>query len=376
MLIAVNTRFLAQNRLDSYASFVFEIFKRIAQEQQQHQFIFIFDRTFDANFDFTKNITPIVISPKVKDIVSFKYWYDIKLPFGLKKYKPDLLVQPTGFCSLTTSIPQLLILQDLAFKHYSNHIPKNHLAYYNHFSKKFIDKAKHIITLSNFSKQDIISTYNVEANKIDVVHSAANHIFKPLDHKEIEQVKDGYADGRAYFLFVGGFHPRKNLMNVLKAFSLFKKWQRSNMKLLVAGTVTQQYDDILIKLKTYKYRDDVVLLDHIDEARLAKITASAYCVLYPSYFEGLSVPIIEAMQSAVPIITSNNSSMPEIGGDAALYVNPNDAEELAEKMQLIYKDENLRSNLIKRGIEQATIFNWDTATARVWGAIVKTNTIY
>lgn len=371
MVIAVNTRFLQTNRLDSYASFVLEIFKRIAQVQQQHQFIFVFDRSLHTDFGFSKNITPIVISPKVKDIISFKYWYDIKLPFGLKKHQPDLLVQPTGFCSLTTSIPQLLILQDLVFKHYPYHIPKKHLAYYKYFNQKFIDKSKHILTLSQFSKQDIASTYQVDASKIDVVYSAAKPIFKPLDYEQIEQVKDGYADGRAYFLFVGGFHPRKNLLTVLKAFSLFKKWQRSNMKLLIAGAVALQYDDILIKLKTYKYRDDVVLLDHIDETKLANITASAYCVLYPSFFEGLSVPVIEAIQCGVPVITSNNSSMPEMGGDAALYITPDSADELAEKMQLIYKDENLRSNLIKKGLEQAARFSWNSATATVWDAIVK-----
>lgn len=372
MVIAVNTRFLQTNKLGSFASFVLEIFKRIASQQPQHQFVFIFDRTVHTDFGFPKNITPIVISPKVKDIVSFKYWYDIKLPFGLIKHKPDLLVQPTGFCSLTTSIPQLLIFQDLAFKHYPNHIPKNHLAYYKYFTQKFIDKAKHIVTLSQFSKQDIVSTYIVEHNKIDVAYCAAKSIFIPLDYNEIEQVKDGYADGRAYFLFVGGFHPRKNLMTVLKAFSLFKKWQRSNMKLLIAGAVVVQYDDILTKLKTYKYREDIVLLDHIDETKLARITASAYCVLYPSFFEGLSLPIIEAMQCAVPIITSNNSSMPEIGGDAALYINPDEADELAEKMQLIYKDENLRSSLIGKGLKQAATFNWNTATEKVWDTIVAT----
>ena len=375
MVIAVNTRFLQTNKLDSYASFVLEIFKRIANQQPQHQFVFIFDRRVLTDFGFAKNITSVVISPKVKDIVSSKYWYDIKLPIGLMKYKPDLLVQTTGFCSLTTSIPQLLILQDLAFKHYPNHIAKNQLAYYKYFTQKFIDKSKHIVTLSCFSKKDIESSYNVEHNKIGVVYSAAKPIFKPLDYNEIEQVKDGYADGRAYFLFVGGFHPRKNLMNVLKAFSLFKKWQRSNMKLLIAGAVAVQYDDILIKLKTYKYKDDIVLLDDVDETQLARITAATYCVLYPSFFEGLSVPIIEAMQCAVPIITSNNSSMPEIGGNAALYVNPDEPNDLAEKMQLIYKDENLRSKLIEKGLRQAATFNWNTATEKVWGAIMATNNI-
>lgn len=148
-----------------------------------------------------------------------------------------------------------------------------------------------------------------------------------------------------------------NLMNVLKAFSLFKKWQHSNMKLLVVGSLTEQKNTIADKLKTYKYRDDVVLLNSVDEITLAKLTASSYCVLYLSFLENFAVPIIEAMQSGVPVIASNVSSMKEVGGDIALYANPNSSDEIAEQMQLIYRDEILRSKLIKDGLQQATQFS-------------------
>ena len=195
----------------------------------------------------------------------------------------------------------------------------------------------------------------------------------PLSWHEKEQVKEGFAEGREYFLFTGGIHPRKNLMNLLKAFSLFKKWQHSNMKLLVAGRLAWQYDEITEKLKTYKYRDDVVLLGYLPDEQLARITAAAYALVYPSFFEGFGLPIIEAMQCELPVITSNTGSMPETGGEAALYADPNDPEAIAKQMLRIYKDEALRERLITAGKIQAAKFSWDKAADQLWQIIVSTS---
>jgi len=107
------------------------------------------------------------------------------------------------------------------------------------------EKAKTVLTVSKFSKRDILEHYRVDPDKISVVQPAARNHFRPLGWEEKESVKAGYADGREYFLFVGGIHPRKNLLNLLKAFSLFKKWQKSNMKLLVAGRLAWQFEDLV-----------------------------------------------------------------------------------------------------------------------------------
>ncbi|MDE3145552.1 MAG: glycosyltransferase family 4 protein, partial [Bacteroidota bacterium] len=339
MRIAVNSIFLQKNNLEGYGYFVQEIFRRLAKQFPQHEFIFIFDREYDEQFIFSSNIKPIVVAPKARHAFSFKYWYDVKLPMALRSIKPDVLIQPYGFCSLTTNIPQVLVVHDLAFKHYPQFIAKHHLYYYRAYTKKFLNKATAIATVSEFSKSDIVQQYKIDPEKINVVYSAAKNIFKPIDISLQQKTKEKYSDGREYFLFVGGIHPRKNLMNLLRAFSLFKKWQRSNMKLLVAGRLAWQYDDIVEKLKTYKYRDDVVLLNYLPEDELANITASAYAMLFPSLFEGFGVPVIEAMQSAVPVIMSNTSSLPEIGGSAALYADPTDADAIAKQMLQLYKDE-------------------------------------
>jgi glycosyltransferase involved in cell wall biosynthesis len=372
MKIAVNCIFLQKNNLEGYGYFVQEIFKRLAQQHPEHEFIFVFDRKFDTAFIFSANIKPIIVAPKARHALAFKFWYDVKLPLALRSVKPDIIIQPYGFCSLTTIIPQLLVVHDLAFKHYPQFISKQHVWYYKLFTPKFLNKATRVATVSEFSKKDIIDQYKTDPSKIDVVYSAAKNIFQPLDATRQQNVKEEYADGCEFFLFTGGIHPRKNLLNTLKAFSLFKKWQQSNMKLLVAGRLAWQYDEVLQKLRTFKYRNDVVLLDYVEEKELVNITASAYAVLYPSYWEGFGVPVLEAMQSGVPVVTGNKSSMPEIGGSAALYANVADADSIAKQMLAFYKDESLRKELIEAGKEQASKFSWDNTAALMWQSILQT----
>ncbi len=371
MKIAVNTIFLQKDRLEGYGYFVQEIFIRLAKKYPEHEFIFIFDRPFDQQFIFSPNIKPFVVKPAARHAFSFKYWYDIKLPLALKSIKPDILIQPYGFCSLTSYVPQILVVHDLAFKHFPKFIPKHHLYYYRAFTKKFLNKAKKVVTVSEFSKDDIIWQYQIAPEKINVIFSAAKNTFQPIDISAKQITKEKYSDGKEYFLFTGGIHPRKNLITLLKAFSLFKKWQRSNMKLLVAGRLAWQYEMVLEKLKTYKYRDDVVLLNYLPEEELANITASAYALVFPSLFEGFGVPVIEAMQCGIPVITSNTSCLPEISGGAALYADPINADAIATQMLQLYKDESLRNKLIEAGVLQARRYSWDKTADLFWQTITE-----
>lgn len=372
MRIAVNAIFLQTDYLEGYGRFVKEIFSRLVKRYPGHEFIFLFDRPYDQSFVFGPNVTPLVVSPAARHPLLFKYWYDIKAPLALKRYKPDVWVQPYGFCSLSTTIPQLLVVHDLSFLHHPGFISWQQRLFYKTFTGRFLRKATRVATVSDYSKQDIIKHYKVPAEMIGIVYNAAGEQFRPIEWQEKQLVKEQYTGGTEYFLCTGGIHPRKNLMNLLKAFSLFKKWQHSNMKLVVAGRLAWQYDDILEKLKTYKYRQDVIRTGYLPDNELAKLTAAAYAAVYPSFFEGFGVPIIEAMRSGVPVITSNTSSMPETGGEAALYADPNDPDAIAKHMLSLYRDETFRSRLIDTGLERATQFNWDTVAELLWENIIQT----
>jgi glycosyltransferase involved in cell wall biosynthesis len=144
------------------------------------------------------------------------------------------------------------------------------------------------------------------------------------------------------------------------------------MRLIVIGRLAWQYADLIEKLKTYKYREDVVMLNYVSDEQLAKITASAYALVYPSFFEGFGLPILEAMQSATPVICSNTSSMPETAADAALLADPNSPEDIAKQMLAIYKDETLRDELVQKGKLRAADFSWDITANLVWNSILKT----
>jgi glycosyltransferase involved in cell wall biosynthesis len=369
MRIAVNTRFLQKNKLEGYGYYIHELMQRITINHQEHQFLFLFDREFDDSFIYNTNITAKAIGPKARHPLSFRYWYDVQFTRASKKFKADVILSLDGFCSLTSKIPQILAVHDLAYLHYPDFIPWYHLWFYKLYQKKFLQKAKHIVTVSEFSKQDIISNFKIPAEKITVVPNGIRNNFKTLSYEQKDNIKNEHTLGNEYFLAVGGIHPRKNILQLLKAFSQFKKWQQSNMKLVIAGRLAWQYETFIEKLTSYKYRNDVVLTGYINDNTLAELMGSAYALVYPSLFEGFGVPIIEAMQSGTPVITSNTSSMPEVGGDAALYANTNDVDDLAKQMMLLYKDEKLRNNLIEKGLIRAKQFSWDVSAIKLWELI-------
>ena len=371
MRIAVNTRFLLSDYLEGYGYFTFEIFKYLTNNYPEHQFVFIFDRPYNKRFIFASNITPVIIGPPARHPLIWKYWYDVKIPALLKKYEVDVFVSADGLCSLTTNVPQCLVLHDLAFLHYPSHLKKSHLFFFKRYVPKFLKKAKSIATVSEFSKHDILHHYKTDTDKINVVYSAAKEIFRPVAIEIAEETKNKYTKGMEYFLYVGAIHPRKNLVNLLKAFSIFKKRQKSNIKLVLAGRLAWKYDFFIQNLKNYKYRDDVIMLGYVSEDELVKIMASAYALVYPSLLEGFGVPVLEAMKCNVPVITSSRSSMQEIARDAALYADPENFENIAENMMRIYKDENLRKELIEKGKIIAPQYSWQRTAELLWQSILK-----
>lgn len=372
MIIAVNTRFLIKDRLEGYGYFCKEVFQILTKKYPEHQFYFLFDRPYHKEFIFSENVYPIVVSPQARHPLLWRYWYNIKIPSVLKKIKADIFVSPDGYCSLTTKVPQCMVVHDLGFLHHPGAYRKSHVSFYKTYLTKFLQKAKIIATVSRLSKEDIISHYKIDPGKINIVYSAAKEIFQPQAIEEQSLTKEKYTSGKEFFIYVGAIHPRKNLISLLKAFSVFKKRLQSNMKLVLAGRLAWKTDEFIQLLKTYKYRDDVVLTSYLSEDELAKLMGSAYALVYPSLFEGFGVPVVEAMKCAIPAITSQQTAMQEIAKDAALYFDPDSYEDIAGKMMLIYKDENLRSKLIEKGKTVAAGYSWQHTADLLWESILKT----
>ncbi|HEX7847399.1 MAG TPA: glycosyltransferase family 1 protein [Chitinophagaceae bacterium] len=360
---------MLKDSLEGYGYFLRETLRRITITYPQHEFIFLFDRPFDEQFIFSTNVKGVVVGLPARHPLLWKLWYDIKIPAALKKYKADVFVSTDGFCSLATKLPQCLVLHDLAFLHFPEYLSKSGSLYYKRYTPKFLKKAGVVATVSEFSKQDIIKQYGLAAEKIRIIPYAARETFDPIDEEKKQLTREKYSEGKNYFVYAGSIHPRKNLINLLKAFSVFKKKQKSNMKLLIVGRLARKYNSFTESLKTYKYRDDVIVTGYLPESELVNVVGSAYAMVYPSLWEGFGVPVLEAMRCEIPVITSTNSAMQEIAGDAALFADPNDFNEIAEKMMLLYKDEDLRHRLTKKGKLCEEKYSWDSSAQQLWACI-------
>lgn len=371
MRIAVNTRLLLKGALEGIGWYTHETLKRIVQQHPEHEFIFFFDRPYDPAFVFAPNVTPVVFGPPARHPVLFHIWYEWMVPVMLKKYKADVFLSPDGLCSLKTKVPTCLVMHDLAFEHYPMHLKWSIRHYLKKNSPLFARKAKRIVTVSSFSKEDISKRYRIPVEKIDVSYNGAHNEYHPLNWQEREEIKKQYAGGSEYFVFAGALHPRKNVVNLLKAFVTFKKRQRSSMKLVIAGRMAWKYEEVEEMKANMPFKEDVIWVGYMDVAALSNLIGGAYALVYASLFEGFGIPILEALQCNVPAIVSNTSSMPEVGGDAALLVDPTDVEDIAAKMEIIYKDEALRSKLIAAAPAQVAKFGWEKAAHVLWRNVLQ-----
>jgi glycosyltransferase involved in cell wall biosynthesis len=372
MTIAVNTRFLLKDYLEGYGYFILESFRLLTKNHPEVDFVFIYDRPQQTDWGWGNNVKQLVVGPAARHPLLWKYWYDFKIPAALKKCGANIFVSPDGFCSMNTNIPQCLVVHDLSFLHIGEAVSAATSRYYKKNTPRFLRKATSIATVSAFSKNDILKHYPfLNPETIDVVYSAAKPIFQPIGENEKEKVKEKFTAGKEFFIYAGSIHPRKNLVNLLKAFSIFKKRQQTGMKLVLAGRLAWKYEKFLKDLSSYKYREDVIVTGYLAETDLAKLIASAYAMVYPSLHEGFGVPVLEAMQSSVPVITSKDSSMEEIAGDAALYADPYLPDSIAAQLMHIYKDESLRTQLAEKGRIRSSDFNWDRTADLLWQSILK-----
>lgn len=371
MRIVVNTRLLLQNRLEGIGWFSYESLKRITQNHPEHEFIFVFDRPFSDEFIFSDNVTPVVLSPQARHPILYKIWFDWQMPRILKKYKADLFLSPDGYSSLNTNVPCLPVIHDINFVHRPKDLPPVDRWYYNHYFPKFAKGASRIATVSEYSKQDIVQTYGIPEDKIDVVYNGANISYVPIYDTAKQETKKQYTDGEEYFVFVGSLHPRKNIARLLQAFSAFKQKTNSKNKLVIVGQAMFLTNDIQSVLDTMPEKDDVIFTGRLETNDLHKVLGSALAMSFVPLFEGFGIPILEAMYAEVPVLCANTTSMPEVGGDAVLYADPYSVESIEQGLETLASDPALRKELVEKSKIQRAKFNWDKTADNLWSSIEK-----
>ena len=369
MIIAVNTRLLLKGKLEGIGWFTKETLSRITRNHPEHQFIFIFDRPYADEFIFSDNIIPLVLAPPTRHPVLWLIWFELQIPRILKKYKADLFFSPDGYLSLSTQVKQVAAIHDINFVHRPQDLPWLKAKYYNYFFPRFARKAIRVVTVSAFSKEDIHRTYQIENDKIDVVYNGVNTLYRPTSGQERKVAKAKYSGGKDYFLFIGSLHPRKNIVGLLRAFDGFKTAVKSDVRLLIVGGSMFKTGEIKQAYEGMRYKEEVIFTGRLGNEELHQVLGASLALTFVPFFEGFGIPVIEAMSAGIPIICSNTTSLPEVGGDAVLYVDPFEIPQIEGAMIKLYQDKDLRDSLIELGFRQKEKFSWDKTAELLWKSL-------
>ena len=301
---------------------------------------------------FSENWQYKVVGPK-------KLWTRIGLPFALfiSGEKPDVFFSPTHYGPRFSPVKTAMSIMDLSFIHFPELFTKHDLFQLKNWTKVSAKNTKKIFTISNFSRDDIIKTYKANPDKVVVTYLGIKSEFsKKVKYTNMEELKKKFGIKGNYILFVGTLQPRKNIVRLIEAFS---KVSDKNLQLVIVGKKGWQYDEILSAPDKFNVSDRTKFLDFVTNEDLPSLYRNALCFVLPSLYEGFGLPVLEAMQYGCPVLASNVSSLPEAGGDAAVYFNPNDANDIAKTIEKVIKDEKLRQEMVKKGYNQIKKFSWE-----------------
>ncbi len=225
-----------------------------------------------------------------------------------------------------------------------------------------IDRADAIVTISESTKQDLITLLQIPEDKIVIAPPGVD--MERFQHQysvtELEQVKEKYNLPDKYILYMGTLEPRKNIERLVQAFALLHQQpELQQYQLVLAGKKGWQYDNIFAQITQLGLKQDVICTGYVDEVDKVAIYQQAYLFVFPSLYEGFGMPVLEAMAAGVPVVTSNVSSLPEVAGDAALLAEPLDVQALADSIQRLLLDDDLRQSCIAKGYMQCKHFTWE-----------------
>ena len=291
----------------------------------------------------------------------YPLWEQVTLLKAANELNLDMLHCTSNTAPIRCKIPLILTLHDIIFLEPRDKANKSLYQNMGWFYRRLVvprilKKCKRIITVSNFEKNNIMSKLDLPQGKIAMIYNGYNEWFKPLD--DTEQIYKKYIDTSGYFFFLGNTDPKKNTERTLIAYSKYLEKSEVKRRLLMADLDKSFLSSIIERNHIENILPQIVMPGYIVNKDLPYIYNNAFAFLYTSLRESFGIPLLEAMACGTPVITSNTSSMPEIGGPEAILINPEDPDEIAEKMLQLEKDEALYQRQKKIGPIRAKCFSW------------------
>jgi glycosyltransferase involved in cell wall biosynthesis len=294
-----------------------------------------------------------VIGPK-------RFWTQARLPFDLYFHtpKPSVFFSPTHYAPRFAPMPVAISIMDLSFLRYPQLFREQDLYKLKHWTAYSAKKAARIFTISQASKNDIIAEYGVAPESVIVTYPG----IKPIEtlHPHIypmNELQAKFSISEKFLLFVGTLQPRKNITRLIEAYAASDA-AKEHIDLVIVGKKGWLYEEILAAPEKYGVAEQVKFLEFVDDEQLALLYQQALFFILPSLYEGFGLPVLEAMKYGCPVITSKTSSLPEAGGDAAMYVDPDDTQDIVTKMNELLHDSHKRKSMSEKGKEHIKQFSW------------------
>ncbi|MDX1478787.1 MAG: glycosyltransferase family 1 protein [Saprospiraceae bacterium] len=375
MRIAVNTRFLLRDKMEGFGVYTHEILRRMVQAHPTDKFRCYYDRTANPSFRYGENATQIVLWPPARHPLLYHLWYQVRLKHDLMRNRPDVFFSPYGYMPKGLRLPTVLTVHDVAPRRYPQHITRAHRTYYLRNMPRFLEEARQIISVSEFSRREIIQFYQVPPEKISVVYNGVSSAFVPVSPSDQKAVRARLTGGRPYFLYVGAIHPRKNLVALVQAFDIFKHTTNNDVQLVIVGARSWKTAQVSQAIANAEYQDDIHQIGYAPDDALPTIVGSALAMCYVSLYEGFGMPVLEAMSCGVPVLTSSADStgaaLAEVAGGAAIEVDPVAEEDIAGGMARLADDPALRRQLSEAGLQRARQFSWDRAADETYTILAR-----
>lgn len=367
MKIAIEAQRIFRKNKHGMDVVALEIIRRFQQVDTENEYTILVAPGDDVCLQSSKNMQVVTLS-----CPTYPLWEQVALPLAVQRIKPDLLHCTSNTAPLFCKAPLVLTLHDIIYlepRQQSSHSTYQNLGwYYRRFVvPRILGRCKKIITVSEFERQRIQQTLHLDENTLIAIHNGYSSHFKPVDHPETVTCK--YLEDKRYILFLGNTDPKKNTHRTLKAYGMYVQQTEHPLPLLVADLPESFLEKVIADIEMPFIKDLLRTTGYIANTDLPAIYSGAAAFLYTSLRESFGIPLLEAMACGTPVITSNTSSMPEVAGEAALFVDPYDEKDIADQLIKLMNDTTLAEQVKAKGLERVTLFSWEQ-TAR------KTHALY
>lgn len=358
MRVAIDTRKLHDFGIGTYVS---NLVRGLARLDHDHEYTLI---CHPSDVDFVRALGPNFRACADRS-GNYSLQEQLTIPLDIWRARPDLFHAPHYVLPPLTPGKTVVTIHDCIHLRFPQYLPSRLAHWYAQvFLSRAASKAARVITVSEASKRDIIHFLHTPADKIEVVYNGFDERLTSPSADDEARVRDRFQLDAPFVLYAGNIKPHKNVDRLIEAFAQLRSRGMDNVKLLIIGDDISKYSNLRRLVHRHQLHQQVRFLGFVSTDTLAALYQLARVFVFPSLYEGFGLPPLEAMANGTPVITSNVSSLPEVVGDAALLIDPLDAQSIADAMYRVLTDAALRADLVRRGHERVKAFSWERSVAR------------